>query len=136
MTPQPQAAGPRRTRPGVLRRRADFDRIYKQGRRQRTPLLTIVTLAQEPPGEARVAYVVSRKVDKRAVVRNQVRRRLREALRRFLTPPWPQVDLIVIAHPASAQADYWQLRAALRDALRRAGIPVKADVAPVQETER
>jgi ribonuclease P protein component len=62
------------------------------------------------------------------VVRNLVRRRLREALRGILLET-PKVsaqhrgtasfDLVVIARPEAAGASFWQLKDALRRALER-----------------
>lgn len=76
----------------------------------------------------RVGIVTSRKVGK-AVLRNRVRRRLREALRallaeRLLSPPAQRrgqaaCDVLVIVHPSAAEADYWQLKSALERALTR-----------------
>jgi ribonuclease P protein component len=73
----------------------------------------------------RVAFVVSRKVGK-AVVRNRVRRRLREGLRVLLRDEglpagWPpSFDLLVLVRPEAAEADYATLQAALRRAVDRA----------------
>lgn len=72
--------------------------------------------------------MVSRKVGN-AVVRNRVRRRLREALRELLRGQRPReggpagVDLLVLARPQAAHADYGQLRAALEKALERSAFP-------------
>ena len=76
----------------------------------------------------RVGIVVSRKVGN-AVVRNRVRRRLREALREFVRQRGPRgagpagVDLLVIARPQAALADFGQLRSALVKALERSAFP-------------
>lgn len=78
-------------------------------------------------GEVRVGIVVSRKVGK-AVVRNRVRRRLRAGLQELLTLPLasaaslgsrPSLDLLVIARPSAAEADYQQLKRSLKSALER-----------------
>lgn len=70
---------------------------------------------------------MSKKVGK-AVVRNRVRRRLKEALRKLLDEPvssvarqgsQPSFDLIIIARPEAAGANYAQLEVALRRALER-----------------
>lgn len=76
----------------------------------------------------RVGIVVSRKVGN-AVVRNRVRRRLREALRALVRERGPReggpagVDLLIIARPEAATADYGTLRASLDKALRRSELP-------------
>ena len=77
-----------------------------------------------------MGIVVSGKVGK-AVVRNRVRRRLREALRALLAngvrreachAGAASFDLVVIARPSAADAGYAELRASLERALERAGL--------------
>lgn len=114
---------PIRARVGPLQKQGDFSRIYKQGRRYRTGLLTLVAApGTGETGALRVAFVVSKKVSKLAVRRNLIRRRMREAFRHLLDPQAPSLDLIVIAHREAAEADYWQLHAALAQAIQRLGI--------------
>ncbi|CAN5727670.1 hypothetical protein BH24DEI2_BH24DEI2_11690 [soil metagenome] len=77
----------------------------------------------------RVGIVVSKKVGN-AVVRNRVRRRLREALSKLLNERASAViyggcvscDLIVITRPEAADADFWQLKDALAKALSKSGL--------------
>lgn len=71
-----------------------------------------------------MGIVVSRKVGN-AVIRNRVRRRVREGLRALLRERRPKqspvkADMIVIARPEAAGADYHLLRRALATALERA----------------
>jgi ribonuclease P protein component len=66
---------------------------------------------------SRYGYAVSKRVGK-AVVRNKVRRRLREALRSL--PVREGFDLVITVRPESAQASYQELRAELTLLLRRA----------------
>jgi ribonuclease P protein component len=71
---------------------------------------------QVPP---RVGFVVSRAVGP-AVVRNRVRRRLREILRNHV-PELPMGALLVVrANPSAAAADTAELRRDLERALERA----------------
>ncbi|ADI13507.1 ribonuclease P protein component [Truepera radiovictrix] len=85
--------------------------------------------AGAPVSTAFVGIVVSKKVGK-AVLRNRVRRRLREALRAVLACAearanpaqglrHPAFELVIIARPDAAEADYGQLRSALEHALRK-----------------
>ena len=71
----------------------------------------------------RVGIVVSKKVGN-AVVRNRVRRRLREGLQALMEERKVSeaFDLVVIARPIAADADYWQLKDALRYALEKGGV--------------
>jgi len=81
-----------------------------------------VRLRETRTGEVRVAIVVSRKIGK-AVVRNRVRRRLREALLALLREGGlkPSFDVMIVARPSAAEAPYADLKASLRTALARAG---------------
>jgi ribonuclease P protein component len=63
---------------------------------------------------------VSKKVGK-AVVRNRVKRRFREAVRQELPSIRPGLDLVFIARPSAAEASYWQIAEAVHAALRRTG---------------
>ncbi len=64
-----------------LLRHADFERVYKQGRRHFAAHMTVFyLLRRESDGGARVGFTVG-KVLGGAVVRNRIKRRLREAVR-------------------------------------------------------
>ncbi len=65
-----------------------------------------------------MGIVVSKKVGN-AVVRNRVRRRLREILRRMHLPP---CDLMVVARPEAAAADFHELARDLMRALDKSGL--------------
>jgi len=71
-----------------------------------------------------VGIVVNKKVGK-AVVRNRVRRRLKEALKAVLLKAEAKrsgvftFEVVIIARPDAAEADYWQLKGALEHALRK-----------------
>ncbi len=62
-----------------------------------------------PVAPARVGFSVSKRVGD-SVRRNRVKRRLREAIRRRLWNVAPGWDMIVIARPEAATADYEALR--------------------------
>jgi len=70
-----------------LSRRKDFERVFREGRRVDLPFLRVV-YAPNGLDRRRIGFAVSRKVGK-AVVRNRIKRLLREAFRRHkdLFPP-------------------------------------------------
>ena len=96
------------------------DRAFQRMRRGRAGHAKLLSLRWRGNRETcvRVGIVVSKKVGN-AVVRNRVRRRLREALRALTTEGEvaKTFDLVVIARPVAAEADYWQLKGALTRAL-------------------
>jgi ribonuclease P protein component len=67
---------------------------------------------------SRIGYTVSRRVGN-AVVRNRVRRRLKEIVRLSQDGLAPQVDYVVIAFPTAAKQSYDVLRMELLCLLKR-----------------
>ncbi|MBR6231570.1 MAG: ribonuclease P protein component [Alphaproteobacteria bacterium] len=61
--------------------------------------------------ETRVGFTVSKKIDKRAVVRNKLRRQMREIVRLSptLLEKYPSHDLILIARSEALERSYAQL---------------------------
>lgn len=92
--------------------------MFRGGRAWSNHLLVLRSLANELPHN-RFGFVTSKRVGG-AVVRNRVRRRLKEALRPLpLTEAW---DIVISAKVAAGRADYHELKRAVVDLLARAGI--------------
>lgn len=56
----------------------DFRRVRRLGRVYHTPYFSINIAKAKNPGDLRFGFIVSKKIDKRAVVRNRIARLLRE----------------------------------------------------------
>ncbi len=97
----------------------DFKRVLRHGKRLVFPDLTVVAFARRE-GRLRVGLTVSRKVGN-AVVRNRVKRRLREIVRRNRERADGAWDVVVIARVTSARADYHALHGQLVEALEALG---------------
>ena len=102
-----------------MRRPEDFRRVLRTGRRAGGSVLAgHLLVAVCPAGEvrsgdpAKVGFIVSRAVGS-AVVRNRVKRRLRELMRRRLASLPGGCLLVVRAHPAAARARQADLAADL-----------------------
>jgi len=72
-------------------------------------------------GSARLGLVVSRKVDKRAVGRNRIKRVVREYFR-CIRPQLQPGAYVALARVAAKQADNTQLRQTLERLFARAGV--------------
>jgi len=106
-----------------LRTPADFRRVRDHAPRGWPHPLLVLYAAPNDLGRTRIGITVSSRVGN-AVVRNKVRRRLREALRARLDRLAPGNDLLLIARPVSARATWVELTTALDSVLERAGATV------------
>ena len=107
-----------------LRRRADFLRVSDHGK-GRANNLVVLRYAPNSLPHTRAGFAVSKRVGG-AVRRNAVKRRLREAVRK-LAPRQSPVDLVLIARPEIAEANYHRIEAAVIDVLSRAGFDPDAN---------
>ena len=104
-----------------VRARPEFDAVFNRGRRAAAnALFALHHLPADRP--ARLGLAVSRKVDKRAVVRNRIKRVLRDHFRRerHALPPG---DYVVVARAGAARATGDEITGAFRHALRRVALP-------------
>lgn len=94
------------------------DRAFQRLRRGRSGRGRYLVVRWLPAEELRVGLVVPRKVGK-AVVRNKVKRRLREILRRLYLP---RAHLLILVQPEAREAGYPELFQDLVRALKRSGL--------------
>ena len=98
-----------------ITRPKEYALVYAKGSAW-TGNLVVVRALPNGLSLSRCGFSVSRRVGK-AVVRNKVKRRLREVLRQ--TPLKAGWDVVFIARPAAAEADYASLRKAVGEVLLR-----------------
>lgn len=123
----------------TLRTRADFLRL-RRARFYRTPgfMLRIAPMPEtvsERNTYCRVGYTVSKHCSKKAVIRNRIKRRLREVVRAC----WPEAardgyDYVLIARIEAHEMDFTQLKADARRALKRLHQPQRPATTPIVTT--
>ncbi len=93
-------------RPARLRKHADFEKVYRNGRRLFSAHMTVFFLPRESgPGSARVGFTVPRAMGT-AVERNRMRRRLREAVRLNLGAAGGAVDVVIHPKKSALSAEF------------------------------
>lgn len=81
-------------------------------------------ISGEQPGGFRFGITVSKKVDKRAVARNKLRRRVREYLRRRISKVSIKGAIVVIAMKGSCELTYDDVSKELNYLLKKSGLTV------------
>ena len=112
--------GSRSPRLAMLSRPQDFAAIQEKGTTRSHPLLSARFLRTDLPA-TRFGISTGRKLGS-AVVRNRVRRRLREALRVMAPSFQPGWDVLIIARPGIVGADHDAVVGALHRTLVRGGV--------------
>lgn len=90
-----------------LRKRAEFTRVQGRGKKHHTERFLVFVLPRKPGNEtapARLGVTVSKKVGG-AVVRNRVKRLLREAFRRRKTLFPMGLDIVFIAKQTASKSE-------------------------------
>ena len=101
-----------------LRRNADFQRVRRQGKTWANKLL-VLNIAPNGLEWNRFGFSVSRQVGK-AVVRNRIKRRMREVVRRQRDRIPGGWDMVFIARSSMCEADFSAVERAVEQLLRRA----------------
>jgi ribonuclease P protein component len=99
-----------------LLRHADFERVYRQGRRHFSAHMTVFYLLRSEGAGLRIGFTVGKMLGG-AVQRNRMKRRLREAARLEATWPGPAVDVVINPKKSVITTDFAVLRSEISRAL-------------------
>jgi ribonuclease P protein component len=117
-----------------LRGRDQFQRLRRNGRRWEGALIGLNGAATRRR-HVRCGFVVAKRIGT-AVVRNRVRRRLREAVRLTLPRVRPGWDLIFVARSTElASVDFAAIRLMIENMLRRANLLIEEPAPAAQQGE-
>lgn len=102
-----------------LRKKKDFETVFKKGTGHKGPCF-ILRVLKNSLDYSRLGIVVSKKVSKKAVERNKVRRRASEAIRHNFIGIKKGFDIIFIVLPAAKKEDYNGIEKIIIDLLSKA----------------
>jgi ribonuclease P protein component len=114
-----------------LKHRKDFTAVYERGRRRHTANFTlralrrpkaIATSSPTTQAGSQVGISISRKVSKRAVVRNRLKRQIRAVFRQLLPRISGQWWMVIGVKTTAVECDYWQILQELEQLLVQAEV--------------
>ena len=106
----------------------DYRAVYEQGIRRYSPHLTLVALhydkkqEQKISSQTKVGISIGKKVSKKAVVRNRIKRQIRSAITsnlRIMAPGW---RIVIVVRPEAIKCKYEHFLRELEELLKQAKI--------------
>ena len=88
-----------------LAKRSEIQRLQRRGKKIHTKSF-IIAYEKSSKESSRLALTVSKKVDKRAVVRNTIKRRLRELFRKIRLQLKDNLEVVIIARGSAKECPY------------------------------
>lgn len=107
-----------------LRKKKDFERVLKN-KQSRALAVSFLGARFLPNGlpQTRVGFVVSKKVSKKAVVRNKIKRQLREIARPKVKSSQQQgLDIVIFVKPQAVNSDFEQIKKTAEELFKKMGI--------------
>ena len=108
-----------------LRKSKDIERVYRQGRFGAAGPLHVKSL-EVPAADTRITVVVAKKISKKAVVRNRIRRRLTAILADHWQTLRPGCAIVVTVRQEVSEISPSELTRLLTSALAKAGATLPA----------
>lgn len=102
-----------------LAKKADYKVIYRHGKSMANHQFVVYHLKNTKLDHIRLGISVSKKVGN-AVVRNRIRRLVKEIVRKHLDDIMGDYDMILIARIAAAELDYAAMEKSILHVLKRA----------------
>jgi ribonuclease P protein component len=104
-----------------LKKERDFERVFKEGKAWRGELVFLKWLGNGLDA-SRFGFIVSRKVSKKAIVRNKLKRRLRQIARTRMSELKKGVDIVVVARPGLESKNFAATKEIINELFRKAGL--------------
>jgi ribonuclease P protein component len=106
-----------------LKKNEDIQRVFQKGKRCKEDFLILKKLSNDL-NQVRFAFVVSRKLSKKASLRNKVKRNLRESVKKRLNKIQTKTDVVVIALPGLEKKSFLEIEESIDKLLRKAKLLV------------
>lgn len=104
-----------------LKKRKDFELIFKKGKKFKEDFL-VLKIIKNNLNQSRFGFIVGGKISKKATLRNKIKRRLRELVRKKLEKIKKGFDAILIAKEGLENKDFWELEEIINKLFSKAKI--------------
>ena len=104
-----------------LKLKKDFEIVFKKGKSFSQDILFLKVLENDS-NIKRFGFIVSRKISKKAVIRNKVKRRLREAVGTRLKEARSGVDCVLVALPGIEKRVFVDIKKSVDKLFEKANI--------------
>ena len=111
-----------------LRDRKDYRAVYEQGIRRYSPHLTLIALPSEENQDVALipatmfGISISKKVCKKAVVRNRIKRQIKGVIRTHLQSVNPGWKVVIVVKPKAIECKYEHFLRELEELLKQTKI--------------
>lgn len=104
-----------------LKKKKDFDWVFKKGKSWHEGFL-VFRVAKSSSDGRRFGFVVGKNISKRANIRNKIKRRMRELMRRQMPAIKSEIEGVFIARPGLEKQDFQGLKETMEKILKKAKI--------------
>jgi len=104
-----------------LKKKKDFDQVFKKGKGFNEKFL-FLKIEKNNLKESRFGFVVSQKISKKAVIRNKIKRRLREITKEKILQIKKGIDGVLIVKPGLEKKTFLEVREITESLFRKANI--------------
>ena len=100
-----------------LKKRKDIEGVFEKGKRFKEDFL-ILKITKNALSQTRFGFIVSKKVSKKATLRNKIKRKLREIVSQKRIKKG--IDILLITMPGLETKDFWEIDETLNELFKKA----------------
>ena len=104
-----------------LKKNKDFNKILKKGKRFNEEILSLIILKNELK-YTRTGLMVDKKISKKAVIRNKIKRRIYSLIRNKLSNIKNGFDVLIITKPEIKEKNFFEINKIIDKILKKARI--------------
>lgn len=105
-----------------LAKKKEVEAVFRRGKFARKDFLGLKCLKKNSEEKPKIAVVVSLKVEKRATLRNKLKRQIREIIRKNL----PQIEkgyhIVIFAYNGASEQSFGQIKKNLEELLKKSSL--------------